>query len=170
MWSKRAGAKSHVSLQWWLAHSSILGVPPGCNKTPWPFFGVKFKSIFIFYMPWQSEHCQCQGKTVCDISSSLGLLFSSAVVEGAGVVFRCANGFSLSVWSLQRLMVSAELQVIPWRLFKNLCFSTDFNQMRKALSRHGNETLHLGFPSISVHPWCLRYFMILNFSFLSHYG
>lgn len=76
---------------------------------------------------------------------------------------------SLSVWPIQRLTVSAELQVIPWRLFKNLYLSTDFNQMRKALSRRGNETLHLGFPSISVYPWCLRYFMILNFSFPSHY-
>lgn len=55
--------------------------------------------------------------------------------------------------------------------FSKIChLFIDFNQMRKALSRHGNETLHLGFVSITVHPWCLRYFTILNFSFLSHHS
>lgn len=54
--------------------------------------------------------------------------------------------------------------------FSKIChLFTDFNKMRKALSRHGNETLHLVLVSITVHPWRLRYFTILNFSFLSHY-
>lgn len=54
--------------------------------------------------------------------------------------------------------------------FSKIChLFIDLNQMRKALSKHGNETLHLVFVSITVHPWCLRYFTILNFSFLSHY-
>lgn len=74
---KEPQLQEDVSPGCWLAHSSISDIAPGCKRTLWPFFGVEVEPKIIFYMPRQSEHCQCQVKTVCDIIGSLDLLSSS---------------------------------------------------------------------------------------------
>lgn len=128
-----------------VAHSSILGDAPGCNRTLWPFFDTQVKPKFLFSVPWQSEHCQCHVKTVWHYPWSWPPfpLWICGCLENRSDIYMCK-------WLLVTCVTRTEAHGFSrtagntLEAFSKLChLFIDSNQMRKALSGHRNGTSYI---------------------------